>query len=132
MKIAVNWDNAAKTMLRCTFSGDWEWDDFYSFIEKQTIKSTDADHGVCFLIDLRPVTHIPSDAILHLKRAAELASEVNGLIVLIASSVEVLTMYRMFVTSYRSVGHKFRLAASDEEAHAACKSFCELHPSPQP
>ncbi len=116
MNVTMNWENEAKTVLRYTFAGDWNWDDFYGVL---------VDHGqetaldqLCVVIDLRQTTRIPTDAILHLLPAANRAKEIGGRVIVIATSSAAVTMFRMFVTIYHAVGGKFQLVTSDEEATA--------------
>jgi hypothetical protein len=71
------------------------------------------------LIDLRGVARFPSDAILHLKRAVQLANTISGTIIVIASSTTAATNYHLFITLYKPAGDRFRLVADDAEAYAA-------------
>ncbi len=113
MNVTMEWENEARTVLRYTFSGDWDWNDFYAILVDHD-QETALDR-LCVVIDLRKTTRIPTDAILHLQPAATRAKEVGGKIVVIATSSIAVTTFRLFVTIYRSVGGKFYLATSDEE-----------------
>ncbi len=114
MNVTMDWENEARTVLRYTFAGDWDWDDFSAVLVDHSQEF--ALDQLCIVIDLRQTTHIPTDAILHLLPAANRAKQIGGKIVVIATSSIAVTTFRMFVTIYRSVGRKFYLAASDEEA----------------
>ncbi len=114
MNVTKSWDNEAQSVLRYTLAGAWDWVDFYATFEPQS--EICALKNLCLVIDLRQATHIPTDAVLHLQRAASMAKGIDGRIVVIATSTAAVTMYRLFVTVYRLVKDKFQLAASDEEA----------------
>jgi hypothetical protein len=116
MKADVSWENRSKTVIRVTFSGDWDWTEFYKVFDRG--ESCLPGQTTCALVDLRPVTRIPSDAILHLRGAAQIADRVGGLVIVIATSIPAATMFHLFVSMYRSASNKFRLVTSDEEAHA--------------
>jgi hypothetical protein len=116
MKAEVRWENAARTVIRYTFSDSWDWDDFYGAFGQQ--EACTPGSTTCALVDFRRVSHIPSDAILHLRGAAQLAENIAGVVIVIATSASALTTFHLFVSMYRSVSGKFRLAASDEEAFA--------------
>lgn len=115
MQAEVSWENSARTVLRFTYSGDWDWQVFYHVLEGEACPT---GQTICALIDLRSVTHIPSDAILHLRGAAQFAESIAGTVIVIATSVPATTLYYLFTSMYRSVSAKFRLVASDEEAFA--------------
>lgn len=114
MNVIISWDGEERSVLRYTFSGAWDWDELYAAFEVQQVDCL-LDQ-LCVIIDLRQTTHIPSDAVLHLQRAASMAKEVNGKIVIIATNTAAVTMFRLFVSIYRSVSAKFWLASNDEEA----------------
>ena len=118
MDVKIQWENASRTVLRYTLTGSWNWEQFYTIFEQQIKIPAPCDHRLCILIDLRAVTYIPSDAILHLKRAAQMAQTLGGMIVVIATSVTTTTLYCLFVSMYKSAGAQFRLASTIEEAHA--------------
>ncbi len=116
MKADVSWENSTKTVIRFTFSGDWEWGEFYNVFGR--LELCPPGQTTCALVDLRAVSRIPSDAILHLRGAAQLAENIGGVVIVIATSVPASTMFHLFVSMYRSVNDKFRLVANDDEAFA--------------
>ena len=116
MNADVHWENDAHSVLRCTFSGEWDWKVFYTTIEDRII--FDEDHDPCLLIDLRGVPRMPIDMVLHLKRAVQLTSEIKGMVVLIATSISAATMYHVLMTVYKPLATKMRLVTSEEEAYA--------------
>jgi hypothetical protein len=116
MKADVQWVNDAHSVLRCSFSGEWDWNVFYETIEQPTLFNE--PHDPCLLIDLRGVPRMPIDMVLHLKRAVQLTQEVKGMVVLIATSVSAVTMFQMLTMVYKPVAAKIRLVSSEEEAYA--------------
>ncbi len=114
MDAQVRWENEAKSVVRCTFSDDWIWEDFYRLFEAIPCPG---EQRLCMLIDLRSVTHIPSDAVLHLKRAAQMSAGITGMIIVIATETAIQTIYELFVTMYKPISPKFRLVSSDDEAY---------------
>lgn len=114
MRGSLHWENNAHTVLRFTFSGAWDWDEFYRVLDKREPCPPDAT--TCALIDLRAVRSIPADAVQHLRRAAHIAGATRGMIVVIATSVNAATVFRMFTTIYPGIAPRFRLVDSDHAA----------------
>ncbi len=114
MDVTVSWENEEKSVLRLTLAGVWDWNELYRVIELQQEQCDPNQLSV--VIDMRQMSHIPSDSVLHLQRGAVVAKEVGGKIVIIATSTAAVTMFRLFVNIYRSVGDKLYLVSSDEEA----------------
>jgi anti-anti-sigma regulatory factor len=110
----VRWENNARTVIRFTFSGEWDWDEFYRVLDQR--EPCVPGQNTCALIDLRAVRSVPADAVQHLRRAAHMLGTTGGMIIVIATSVNAATTFRLFVTIYRSVAHRFRLVESDRDA----------------
>lgn len=118
MNAVSAWESRASSLLRITFSGAWDWGVFYGTFTAELEKCETARmHRVCVLIDLRDVTGIPSDAVLHLRVGARMAEAIDGKIIVIAKSIAAVTAYRLFVGMYQTATKKFALAASNEEAY---------------
>ena len=116
MKVEVCWENETHSVLRCTLSGDWDWAEFYRVIDQETLFREPGDP--CLIVDMRAVTHMPIDMVLHLKRAIQLISKLKGLVVLIATSVTASTAYHAMITLYKPIAEKIRLVSNDQEAYA--------------
>ncbi len=116
MKAEVRWVNEARSVLYCSFSGEWDWKVFYETIEQPTLFNE--PNSPCLVVDLRGIERMPIDAVLHLKRATQLVSKVEGMVVLIATSVTVVTMYQMLMMVYKPLAAKMRLVSSEAEAYA--------------
>jgi hypothetical protein len=118
MQVDIHWENENKTILRVTCVGVWAWADMAAAIPRWEAVNSIPDENYCLIVDLRAITALPSDTVLHLKDAAQLSLAVNGLIVVITSSSATSILFKMFVSMYRLVGGKFRAATSDAEAYA--------------
>ena len=117
MQVDIHWENESKTLLRIKCVGVWVWADMAAAIPRWEAVNIH-DENYCLIVDLRAITSLPSDAVLHLKDAAQLSLAVNGLIVVITTSSATSILFKMFVSMYRLVGGKFRSATSDAEAYA--------------
>lgn|GEM_PF-2805133 len=120
MKIDVRWENDARTVIRYTYSGNWDWDDFYNTLERSD-KDVQQAEKFSVIVDFRDVTRFPSDAVLHLKRAATMVNEKHEQIILITNNSSLATLFNMFIKLYSRVGKRLRLVTSDEEAYALLK-----------
>ncbi|MEP7291127.1 MAG: hypothetical protein ABI835_05060 [Chloroflexota bacterium] len=119
MKVDIRWENEAKTVIRYSYSGEWSWDDFYAILNQRDPPPPDGQLSA--LVDLRQTTHLPGDAVLHLKSAAKMAEEIDGMVVIITSNTAMTTLFNIFVTIYKRVGKRFRVVNSEEEAYAILK-----------
>lgn len=115
MKAEICWENADKRVIRYTFSGIWNWDDFYRILEQRNPMTLAQDVDV--IVDFRAISIAPSDAILHLKRAAKMAEDHNNFIVLISNSATIATLFHAFLVMYKTVGKRIRMVNSDAEAY---------------
>lgn len=120
MNVDIRWENEERTLIRYTYSGDWNWEQFYKVLETR-LEEDKLDSRAAVLVDFRGINKFPSDAILHLKRAAALAGETQVLVIVIANSASLITLYNLFVRIYSQIGKRFRLARNDAEAYALLK-----------
>ncbi len=120
MNVDIRWENDDRTLIRYTYSGDWDWDEFYGILERR-LPEDRLDSSSTVLVDFRTINRFPSDAILHLKRAAKLADDTQVQVIVIANSAALVTIYNLFIRVYSSIGKRFRLVRNDEEAYALLK-----------
>ncbi len=118
MDIHIQWQDEAKRIVRLNCSGVWNWCELDAQMDRWLAEHQPCTEQLVILLDVRKLTMIPSDVILHIKPAVQFIQEANALVVVLAASAPAITMYTLFVTIYKSVGQKFQLASSDEEALA--------------
>ena len=116
MNIDVHWVNEERSVLYCSFSGDWDWKVFYETIEQPTLFNE--THSPCLLVDLRGIDRMPIDAVLHLKRASQIVTKIEGAVVIIATSASILMTYQVLSTIYKPLAAKMRIVSSEQEAQA--------------
>jgi anti-anti-sigma regulatory factor len=117
VNVDIRWENDAKTIIRHTYSGKWDWKDFYTALEHRS-PDLQASTGVKTLIDLREVSHFPSDTILHLRDAAKQTKATDGLIVVISNNSALMTLFHVFIRVYSRIGKRLRLVTNEEAAYA--------------
>ena len=117
MQVDIHWENQASSVIRVNCAGAWVWGDMAQAIQNWRAVQIPPPQLVCIIVDMRAVTSIASDTVLHLKDAATSSRDVNGQIVVIMSSSAVAIVFKMFVTLYWKVGGKFCAASSEEEAY---------------
>jgi hypothetical protein len=116
MDVSIQWQDETKRIVRLDCSGIWNWHDLDTQMDQWLIEHLAFMDGLRILVDVRKVTMIPNDLILHVKPAVQFAQEANARIVVVAASSAAITMFNLFVTVYKSVGQKFQLASNEEEA----------------
>jgi hypothetical protein len=117
MNVEIRWEDEARTLIRHTYSGVWNWDDFYSVLEQRPADLR-IGGGIPMIIDVRGVTSFPSDMILHLREAAKMAEITDDLIIVIANSSTLATLFHLFVRVYNRIGRRLRLVNTEAEAYA--------------
>ncbi len=117
MDAEIHWEDEAKSAIRYTWSWDWNWDDFYRILERRDL-DLGTDRNAHVIVDFRQTGNPPSDAILHLKRAAKMADETDKLIILITRSTTIVTLYNAFIAMYSSIGKRLRIVNTEQEAYA--------------
>ena len=68
----------------------------------------------------------PSDMILHLREAAKMAEVTDDLIIVIANSSTLTTLFHLFVRVYNRIGRRLRLVNTEEEAYTLLQMHCEI------
>jgi anti-anti-sigma regulatory factor len=117
MQVDIHWEDRDRNIIRVNCAGSWNWADMAEGIRKWRIAQPSPLENTCIVVDLRGITSMPSDAVLHLKDAATSSREVHGRIVVIISSSAIAVLFKMFTTMYWKVGGKFIAASSEAEAY---------------
>ena len=117
MNVEIRWEDEARTLIRHTYSGVWNWDDFYSVLEQRPA-DLKIGGGIPMIVDVRGITSFPSDMILHLREAAKMAEITDDLIIVIANSSTLTTLFHLFVRVYNRIGRRLRLVNTEAEAYA--------------
>lgn len=117
MNVDIRWENDAKTIIRHTYSGEWDWKDFYDTLAQRSLE-LQAGAGVTLFIDLRGIPHFPSDMIFQLRDAAKLAEVTDELIIVISNNAALITLFNVFIRVYSRIGKRLRLVKNDDEAYA--------------
>jgi hypothetical protein len=105
-----------RNRLELTFSGDWNWEQFYEAI--QPVQSYHGSTEFDVIFDLREIAQLPMDAVLHLKPAVQLAERHGGKYIIIASGSAAQTLFLSFVSIYTSMAPRSFLVSDMEEANA--------------
>jgi hypothetical protein len=113
LKATVEWENE---FLRFSFEGTWDWDDFYQSIERG--RALDRKHTANVILDFRGVSHISPDAVLHLKRAAQIAEQNKRRYIVVAKTSSIQTIFMLFTRIYSSLAPRFFLVNSLDDAFA--------------
>jgi hypothetical protein len=102
--------------LEYTFEGDWNWKQFYDALQPvQLLRGTGSADIV---VDMRTISQLPMDAVLHLKPAVQMAERHDGKYVIIAKGSAAQTLFLSFTSIYSSLAARCFLVSSMEEADA--------------
>lgn len=113
LNATIEWNHG---YLYYAFEGDWEWDTFYQSIERG--RTFDRNDSTDVILDFRWVTNIAPDAVLHLKRAAQVAEQNNRRYIIVARSSSIQTIFMLFIRIYSNLATRFYLVNTLEDAYA--------------
>jgi hypothetical protein len=103
-----------RNRLEYTFDGNWDWNQFYNALPPDQLFRGDEAFDVIF--DIRNVTQLPMDAVLHLKPAIQLAERHEGKYVIVATGSSAQTLFLSVVSIYSAIAARCFLVSSMEEA----------------
>jgi hypothetical protein len=84
MAIEVQWQNAAHTILRYNFVGDWTWEDYFPVLLQGRAMMAQEAHQVCILNDFTQTQQFPRDFLSKARNVASTRPTNTGRIVFIA------------------------------------------------
>jgi ABC-type glycerol-3-phosphate transport system substrate-binding protein len=102
MGIQLDWDDEAKTTLRCAFDPQWTWDDLYAVTDKVKAITDNAPHTVAAILDMRGGITIPggnffSPATLeNARRLLTLGEGGTGPVVIVGATGLIKMVYETF------------------------------------
>jgi hypothetical protein len=117
MGVQVQWDNIDKTIIRYDFKGIWTWNDFYAAHKQAQELGATVPHHIDLILDMRAVSRLPGNALLHIKQYADKQPRNVGLAICITSDHFVQTIYSMDTPAHHRTEQSFRFAASLDEAY---------------
>ena len=59
MPVTVEWDDAAHTIVRYTFAGDWEWEDFLALREQVDVMLDSVEQPVGVILHIPDLKALP-------------------------------------------------------------------------
>jgi len=65
--VSADWYNQDRTIICYTFSGKWDWDEFYLRWEWVRQAMASVDHKVAVITDMSGTRHIPANSMVHLR-----------------------------------------------------------------
>jgi len=81
--IELDWDDAEKTIIRYTFFDPWTWDEYYATNPKRDMMFAEAHQVIDIILDFRKGTHLPPQAMTHLRKVGSWDSPQRGVVVIL-------------------------------------------------
>ena len=119
MGITTQWDNDAKTIIRCIYAGSWEWSDMHRSIAEVKALMQSVAHTVDIIIDVTHSQVLPANPLTHLDNLHSLPREANaGQTILVGANMFVKRIYALFCRANPEMIVRFQVAATLDEARA--------------
>jgi hypothetical protein len=67
MGVSADWHHQDQTIIRYTFAGKWDWDEFYLRWEWVRQAMASVDCKVALIADMSATRHIPANSMVHLR-----------------------------------------------------------------
>jgi hypothetical protein len=75
MGITFRWDDEARTLLRFSAEGEWNWKDYHHMARVASFNMFNAGGAVDVIFDLRGGVKLPSGAVAHLRTVGKRLNE---------------------------------------------------------
>ena len=122
MPVKATWEDEEKTIIRHTYSGEWDWDEFNASVSKIETMLDGIDYKVDFIAYLEDLA-LPKDALANYPKIAQAApfTHLNAdlLVVVTGAGRFAEAMAGVFGKVFKQSGGKFRIVPTLEEAYEA-------------
>lgn len=115
----VQWDNDAKTIVRCDYQRMMSWEAFYA-AQREIAAHIDESSGVVdVILNYAPVAYVPSGIMLQFGRIAKgYAHPRRGVTVIVGANFFLKTMVNLFAKFQQARAGEIRFADTVEQARA--------------
>ncbi len=118
MKISVQWDNDAKTVIRYDFTGSWDWHTYEQALEQGFTMTESVPHEVHMLVNLHPKVTLTDGAMLYLKRTLAALPANQGLVIIVGGDSNARTTINLFSRINKNLGRRLAVAKDLTEARS--------------
>lgn len=120
MGVEVEWDNAAKTVIRFSYAGRWTWDEMYRAVDTSTALIDSVPHPIAMIIDMSESAGVPPGAMTHGRAIQQRAHPHVVMQVTVNAGGFVMSMARAFSKLYGTLtqSNMTHFASSVDEARA--------------
>jgi len=117
MSVDVNWADEARTIVRYSFAGMWNWDEFYIALDRALEMENSVSHRVDVVADLRRSERIPSDALSHVQIIARKQPANLQLSVFVTNSLFARALLGVLRPISKTVSNHYRIVPDLERAY---------------
>ena len=115
--ISIKWDNPEKTILRYTFHGNWNWDDYLAELTIGRKMMAEVEHTVCILNDMTAMGMLPPNFISTARNVITSRPKNTGLAIFLTTNTFFKAMYRVISRLLEEVPTRYVLVTTEEEAY---------------
>lgn len=115
--VNIAWDNVDKTILRYTFYGNWNWDDYLTTLNIGRKMMSEVEHYVCILNDMREMGMLPPNFISTARSVITSRPQNTGLAIFLTTNTFFKAMYRILSKLLEEVPTRYLLVTTEEDAY---------------
>lgn len=118
MPIHVNWDNDEKTIVRYTFVGKWDWNDFWEAAKASTELSNTVPHQTVDVIgDLSQTHMMPARGLKHLQNVTKLRPANRGVVYFYGANRFVRQLTDALIRMSPNLANDYHMVDTEEDAY---------------
>lgn len=115
--ITLKWDNDEKTILRYTFQGNWNWDDYLESLTIGRKMMAEVEHEVSIINDMRQMTQLPPNFVNTARNVITSRPDNTGLAVFLTTNAFFQATHRILGRILEEVPIRYILVSTEEEAY---------------
>lgn len=121
--ITLDWDNEEKTILRYTFQGNWNWDDYLQWLSVGRNMMKSVKHEVCIINDMRLMKQLPANFVNTASGIIISRPSNTGLVVFLTTNTFFQVTYRILGRILEEIPTQYILASTEEEAYKKIEAW---------
>lgn len=124
MAFQVNWDDEGHTVIRLDYPASYEWEEFFTAMERYRELASTVEHGVYVILNMSGLKEPPGGLLVKLPKIAGMRAENESAAIVVGSSGFMEQIGQIFSRIYG----KSQFVATLDDAHALIATLKEANP----
>lgn len=118
MGVRISWDDENKTIVRLSFEGEWNWQDYYMAVQQSNMMLESVKYKVDIITDFHRSENLPPQAFVHLRRALfNVPPNWGSSVIVTGERPSVSSLMHSFIKMHPRLGKRIAIVTSLEEAY---------------